>query len=92
MRLRRCLHYIVAGRVQGVFYRASACEAAQRLGLTGWVRNRADGRVEAVACGDAEGLSQFAAWLRRGPAEARVTEVQADACDDPGCADFSIRR
>jgi acylphosphatase len=87
-----CMHYIVAGRVQGVFYRASACAEAQRMGLTGWVRNRADGKVEAVACGDAEGLAQFAAWLRRGPPEAEVTEVLSDMCADPGCAGFSIRR
>ena len=92
MTLRRCLHYIVTGRVQGVYYRASACEAAQRLGLTGWVRNRADGRVEAVACGEDEALAQFAAWLRRGPAQANVTEVQTGACEDPGCADFIVRR
>ncbi len=82
----------MAGRVQGVFYRASACAEAERLGLRGWVRNRPDGRVEAVACGDAEGLAQFAAWLRRGPAEAEVTEVISDACEDPGCAEFSIHR
>ena len=78
--------------MQGVFYRASACEVAKHLGLRGWVRNRSDGRVEAVACGDAEGLAQFAAWLRRGPAEAEVTEVISDVCADPGCAEFSIRR
>ncbi len=78
--------------MQGVFYRASACEVAKRLGLRGWVRNRSDGRVEAVACGDVEGLMQFAAWLQRGPAEARVTEVMSDVCEDPGCAEFSIRR
>ena len=87
-----CMHYIVMGRVQGVFYRASAVATAQRLGLAGWVRNRSDDSVEAVACGDAEGLAQFAAWLRRGPPEAEVTEVKAEVCADPGCAGFSIRR
>ena len=86
------MQYIVAGRVQGVFYRASACEVAKCLGLTGWVRNLADGKVEAVACGDTEGLTQFAAWLRRGPAEAKVTEVKSNVCENPGVADFSIRR
>lgn len=91
MPLRQCRHYIVAGRVQGVFYRATACKVAQRLGLTGWVRNLADGRVETVACGDVDSLAQFAAWLRRGPAEAQVTEVKSEIGEDPGCADFSIR-
>lgn len=89
---RSCMHYVVAGRVQGVFYRASACEVATRLGLTGWVRNLADGKVEAVACGDADRLAQFTAWLRRGPAEAKVLEVKSNVCEDSGCADFSIRR
>jgi acylphosphatase len=89
---RVCVHYNVAGRVQGVFYRASACEVAQRLGLTGWVRNLPDGEVEAVACGDAATLAQFAAWLRRGPEEALVTEVKSKACEDMGYVGFAIRR
>ena len=89
--LRRCMHYIVTGRVQGVFFRASASETAQRLGLTGWVRNRSDGNVEAVACGDAKALEQFVAWLRRGPLDARVTEVKSEEWEDPGCTDFGVR-
>lgn len=87
-----CRRYLVAGRVQGVFYRASACAEAERLGLRGWVRNLSDGRVEAVACGDAEGHTQFAAWLWRGPEEAKVTQVLSEVCEDPGCVGFSTRR
>ena len=87
-----CMHYIVAGRVQGVFYRASACAVAKRLGLAGWVRNLPDGRVEAVACGDTEGLTQFAAWLWQGPAQAEVTQVAQAPVEDTCCSDFVIRR
>ncbi|RTZ60280.1 MAG: acylphosphatase [Gammaproteobacteria bacterium] len=81
-----CRHYLVSGRVQGVFYRASAQAEGERLGLDGWVRNLPDGRVEAVACGDAEMLERFESWLRKGPAFARVTAlaVQAWSGDVPG--------
>jgi acylphosphatase len=69
------LHLRIRGRVQGVAFRASAREEAQALGLTGWVRNEADGSVEALAEGPREALDGFHAWCRRGPPSARVTEV-----------------
>ena len=72
---RCCRHYLVTGKVQGVAYRASACAEARRLGLDGWVRNLADGRVETVARGPADRLDAYARWLRRGPPAARVDEV-----------------
>ncbi len=67
--------FVVQGRVQGVFYRVSACEEARRLGLGGWVRNCADGSVEAVAEGTREQVGAFLAWCRRGPPHAQVTGV-----------------
>ncbi|AAU93141.1 MULTISPECIES: acylphosphatase [Methylococcus] len=67
------VHVLVAGRVQGVWYRASAARKASELGLTGWVRNLPDGRVELVAEGDAESVDALLAWCRRGPPLARVT-------------------
>lgn len=75
--MKRCRHFYVSGRVQGVFYRATACEVARRLGLTGWVRNLPDGRVEALACGEPDALQAFEAWLWEGPSHARVDAVAA---------------
>jgi acylphosphatase len=74
-----CKRYVVAGRVQGVFYRASAAAQGQRLGLRGWALNLADGRVEVVACGAAEDLDAMAMWLQDGPKLANVTRVDASA-------------
>ncbi len=67
---------LVSGRVQGVYYRASTVREATRLGLTGYARNLADGRVEVVAEGDEGHLGQLYQWCQEGPPEARVTSVE----------------
>lgn len=67
----------IVGMVQGVGYRYALEREAAKLGVTGWVRNRRDGSVEAVAQGSAEALDALAAWTRRGPPAARVTGVTA---------------
>jgi acylphosphatase len=72
---RRCL---VAGRVQGVFYRASTRERARELGVTGYARNLADGRVEVLACGDAAAVQALCDWLWQGPPSSKVTSVQVE--------------
>ena len=69
-------HLIIHGRVQGVGYRAYMRIEANRLGVTGWVRNRADGTVEATIHGSPEDVSKLLDWTRRGPSTARVTSVQ----------------
>ena len=69
----------VSGRVQGVYYRGSAQLRARDLGITGYARNLADGRVEVLACGDAHQVDRFIEWLWVGPTAARVTSVEADA-------------
>lgn len=74
--MSRCRHFLVSGQVQGVFFRASTESAARRLGLTGWVRNLRDGRVELVACGEEASLQELERWLWQGPPRSRVTEVQ----------------
>lgn len=68
--------WLVSGRVQGVGYRWFALREGERLGLAGWVRNLADGQVEAVAAGPAEVLDQFEATLREGPRWAHVESVE----------------
>jgi acylphosphatase len=72
---RRTVRYLVSGRVQGVFYRASAAAEARRLGVDGWARNLSDGRVEVVASGDDAALSDLADWLWRGSPAASVDGV-----------------
>ncbi len=69
-------HIWVSGRVQGVWYRATARDVAQRLGLAGWVRNLPDGRVEIVAEGDETALQEFIKWCWEGPPLARVDNVE----------------
>lgn len=73
-RARLALH--IKGRVQGVFFRASARDEARRLGLTGWIRNEADGSVTAEAQGPAAPLQAFVTWCHKGPAAANVTAVR----------------
>lgn len=71
-----CRHYLVSGRVQGVFYRASTQRQASMMGLRGWVRNLCDGRVEVLACGEDGLLDAFGNWLQIGPEHAKVTKIQ----------------
>jgi acylphosphatase len=66
----------ITGRVQGVYYRASALQQAQLLGLSGWVMNCSDGSVEAVAEGTRSKLESWIAWCHQGPAGARVAGVE----------------
>ncbi|GAB4511770.1 MAG: acylphosphatase [Sulfuricaulis sp.] len=86
-----CRHFLVSGQVQGVFFRASAESTARRLGLTGWVRNLRDGRVELVACGEEVQLKELEQWLWQGPPRARVTQVEAKETVAQSSAGFSVR-
>ncbi len=69
---------IVTGYVQGIGYRYGMVMAARSRGVTGWVRNRRDGSVEAMVCGDAEQIAAMIAWARRGPAGAEVEHVAVE--------------
>ena len=87
-----CRHYWVSGRVQGVFYRASTQEKASRLGLTGWVRNLPDGRVEVLACGSDEILATLELWLKQGPPMAHVEQVEIkQELTTPDMQSFDVR-
>lgn len=72
------VHLRIQGRVQGVFFRASAMDKARALGLTGWVRNNPDGSVEVVAEGPREVVEELVAWSYQGPRHAVVTSVEVD--------------
>ena len=81
----------ISGRVQGVGYRAWAIERAERLGLRGWVRNRADGSVEALAIGEEEAVAAMIDACRDGPFAARVSEVAVREAEDDGSERFTPR-
>lgn len=83
-------HVWVSGRVQGVWFRYHTQEAAQRLGVTGWVRNLPDGRVEAVFEGDESAVSAVVAWCRRGPSAARVSGVEVRVEEPTGNEGFEV--
>jgi acylphosphatase len=68
--------FFVEGRVQGVFFRASARQQANALGLRGYARNLPDGRVEVLAVGDVQAVERLSEWLKHGPPHARVERVE----------------
>jgi len=70
------VHLYIHGRVQGVFYRDTMRRVAQSLGLTGWVKNLPDGRVEAVVEGEEEKVERLVSWCHRGPPAAHVSKVE----------------
>jgi len=76
---------VITGKVQGVWYRASMAREAQALGVTGWVRNRSDGSVEAVVAGTEEQVAAIMNWARRGPPAAVVEHVAVEM----GSGDYS---
>lgn len=86
--VNRAVRCLVAGRVQGVFYRASAAQKARELGLSGWAKNLSDGRVEVVAAGDEDAVAGLAAWLWEGSRAAQVSEVIVAEWEGDVPADF----
>ena len=71
-------HLVIRGRVQGVWYRGSMQDEAERLGVAGWVRNRPDGAVEAEVEGERAPVDALIAWAQAGPRGARVTDVAVE--------------
>lgn len=82
---------VVSGRVQGVFFRDSCRQAAQRHDVAGWVTNRDDGSVEAVFEGDDTAVRAMVEWARHGPPYARVTGVEVSDERPEGLAGFAVR-
>lgn len=89
-RMRVARRFLVSGRVQGVGFRFFAADAARREGLSGSVRNLADGRVEAIAEGESESVVRFERALRQGPSRARIEYVQVEDVDPLAGHGFTI--
>ena len=85
MHCKRC---IVSGKVQGVWFRASAKREADRLGVAGHARNLADGSVEVLACGAPDAVAALIEWLHQGPPQARVERVAVEEHAGPAPAGF----
>ena len=85
-------HVFVTGRVQGVYYRATTRDTAREYGITGWVRNLPDGRVEAVFEGAQESVESMVEWCHEGSPAATVEAVEVEYEDPEGLTDFEIRR
>lgn len=90
--MQQCFHGTVEGRVQGVFFRDSMCKLAQQHGVTGWVKNLADGRVEWLICGDEAAIQTLLAWLQTGPPAAQVIKVNSEPVAAQNFANFEIVR
>ena len=71
-----CLHLLISGKVQGVWFRESMRQEALKQGVAGWVRNLSDGRVEAVVCGGADPVNRLLEWVKEGPPLAKVNGVE----------------
>lgn len=84
----KAVHAIISGEVQGVWYRGWTVDEATRRGLTGWVRNRRDGTVEAVFAGEPARVDDMLAACWQGPPAARVAEVRAETATPPGDTGF----
>lgn len=85
-----CRHYYISGKVQGVWFRATTKEQAEQIGVTGWVRNLSDGRVEVLACGTAKQLDVLLQWLQKGPPLAEVTAVTVEEHKWQTFIDFDV--
>ena len=89
MSTRTCVRCLVAGRVQGVFFRASTQRRAEGLGVSGSARNLPDGRVEVIACGEPAAVAELREWLREGPPGAKVTGVSCEQLPEQGAQGFT---
>ena len=85
-----CLRCYVSGRVQGVGFRYATADQALNLGVTGYVRNLPDRRVEVVACGEEKAVNALRNWLWQGPHLARVSDVRSETLPYRDCHDFRI--
>ena len=85
-------HLLIKGKVQGVFYRASAKKVAEKLNMTGWIKNTDGGNVEAMVTGNREQLDQFIFWCKKGPEKAQVSDVIVTEKNAAMFKDFKVIR
>jgi acylphosphatase len=90
--MKRAVHLLIYGVVQGVFFRQRTMEEAKRLSVNGWVRNCKDGSVEAEAEGEEAALKRFVEWCHHGPPRAVVTKVVAEDMEPKNFSSFEVRR
>ena len=86
------VHLLIKGKVQGVFFRATAKDIAKENGITGWIKNTKEGDVEAMISGSQEQVDMFIKWCRTGPGRAVVTEVIVTSREHQPFAGFNIGR
>ncbi len=86
------MHCYISGKVQGVFYRQNTKEQAEARNLTGWVKNLADGRVEAMLYGQQDNIIDMLSWLETGPTKAKVTQVDSFTVEYQDVPSFTIIR
>lgn len=86
------MRLIIRGKVQGVFYRATARDVAEQKGITGWVKNTVEGYVEIMATGSEDQLENFLQWCRQGPPRAQVTAIDQEYLPEQDFDGFRITR
>ncbi|MCG8379942.1 MAG: acylphosphatase [Proteobacteria bacterium] len=89
--MNNTINCLISGKVQGVCFRISTSQQAKLLGITGWVRNLHDGRVEVIATGEKQTLDEFRQWLSRGPGMAEVSNVECKSLELQEFNEFTIR-
>jgi acylphosphatase len=89
----KTVHVYIKGKVQGVWFRASTKDQAEKYSVNGWVRNMKDGRVEALFEGDADAVDAMVDWCHQGSPLANVKDVKVQVLEKPaGCSNFKIKR
>lgn len=86
------IHLIIKGKVQGVFYRATAKKMADVHGVKGWVQNTREGDVEMIASASQQALDNFIEWCRKGPCAAKVTGIESEEKEEQNFDAFVIKR
>lgn len=86
------VHLVISGKVQGVFFRDSSKKVAEKLNITGWIKNRQDNKVEAMVSGDEKDVKAFIDWCKSGPERAEVEEVIVSEKEKISFKKFEIKR